>query len=53
MPLERQREVLDVAEFLEGKARRASALNRMLAASEDAVVAEGYVAEIEHMRLAD
>lgn len=56
LPPEHQREVLDFVEFLGSKSpanRQAAALSRMLAASEGAKVSEGYVAELERMRLAD
>lgn len=50
---ERQREVLDFVEFLESRSGRAAALERMLSASEDAVVSETYPAELQRMRSAD
>lgn len=53
LPPERQRQVLDFAEFLESKSQRAAALARMLSASEDAVVSEAYPAELQGMRSAD
>ena len=53
LPPERQREVLNFVELLENRSQRAAALARMLSASEGAVVSEDYVAELEHMRLAD
>lgn len=50
---ERQRQVLDFAEFLESKSQRAAALARMLSAREDAVISEAYPAELQGMRSAD
>ncbi len=52
LPPERQWEVLDLGEFLEGRTQRVTALARMLSASEGAVV-EDYIAELGRMRLAD
>lgn len=53
LPPERQREVLDFVEFLESRSGRAAALERMLSASEGAVVSEAYPAELQRMRSAD
>lgn len=53
LPPERQREVLDFVESLEGKSQQAAALARMLEASEDASVSESYVVELERVRLSE
>lgn len=51
LPPERQREVLNFVGFLESKiSQRQAALERMLEASQGAVVSEDYVAELERMR---
>ncbi|CAN5905055.1 hypothetical protein BH24DEI2_BH24DEI2_20160 [soil metagenome] len=53
LPPERQREVLEFVEFLGSKPQQGAAMERMLSASEDAIVSEDYVDELRRMRLAE